>query len=106
MNICQLKILMNPSPYLLIVLHTQQNVKILTDMLYIMLLPGLAYMIDHQIGNCSVTPITNNSFDVQFGKNAGYVIKMKNPLDLFYLNGSYRYAGQVNSKKYMLLWVT
>ena len=59
-------------------------------------------MIDHQIGNCSVTPITNNSFDVQFGKNAGYVIKMKNPLDLFYLNGSYRYAGQVGAMNELL----
>ena len=52
-------------------------------------------MIDRQQGNCTVSPLKNASFDVTSSNDAGYVIKMKSPIDLFYLNGSYRYAGQV-----------
>lgn len=55
---------------------------------------GLAYTLDKKEGNCTIAPITNNSFDVGSGHNAGFVIKMKSPIDLFYLNGTYRYAGQ------------
>ena len=57
---------------------------------------GLAYTIDNKVGNCSVAPLTNATFDVTFGHTAGYVVKMKSPIDLFYLNGTYRYAGQVS----------
>ncbi|KAL4236845.1 hypothetical protein ACF0H5_005231 [Mactra antiquata] len=55
---------------------------------------GLAYTLDKTEGNCTIAPIGNTSFDAGSTKNAGYVLKMKSPLDLFYLNGTYRYAGQ------------
>jgi len=55
---------------------------------------GLAYTLDKSQGNCTIAPLSNTSFDVQFAQNAGFVVKMKSPLDIFYLNGSYRYAGQ------------
>ncbi|WAR22901.1 hypothetical protein MAR_036570 [Mya arenaria] len=54
---------------------------------------GLSYTLDKAQGNCTIAPITNTSFDEGTG-NAGYVVKMKSPLELFYLNGSYIYAGQ------------
>ncbi|XP_052216827.1 uncharacterized protein LOC127834810 [Dreissena polymorpha] len=55
---------------------------------------GLSYTLDVAQGNCTIAPIGNTSFDVGVTGNAGYVVKMKSPLDLFYLNGSYKYAGQ------------
>ncbi|XP_053395706.1 uncharacterized protein LOC123524576 [Mercenaria mercenaria] len=55
---------------------------------------GLSYTLDKKEGNCTIAPITNNSFDVGSTHNAGFVLKMKSPIDLFYLNGTYRYAGQ------------
>lgn len=62
---------------------------------------GLAYNIDNTLGNCTVNAITTNSFDAEVDKkaalqNGAYVIKMKNPLELFNLNSTYRYAGQVS----------
>ncbi|KAJ8306626.1 hypothetical protein KUTeg_017171 [Tegillarca granosa] len=60
---------------------------------------GLAYNIDNTLGNCTINTINANSFDAELDKNAAlkngaYVIKMKNPLELFNLNSTYRYAGQ------------
>ena len=74
-------------------------------LLYCMFIAGLAYTLDKKEGNCSISPIGNISFDVGAEKNAGFVVKMKSPLNMFYLNGSYRYAGQVSCVHYLYLIV-
>jgi len=72
-------------------------------MLFYVCTKGLAYVLDLAQGNCTISPIANSSFDVGGSSgNANYVVKMKSPLDLFYLNGSYKYAGQVGS---VLMWI-
>ncbi|XP_060563272.1 uncharacterized protein LOC132722747 [Ruditapes philippinarum] len=55
---------------------------------------GLAYTLDKKEGNCTIAPINNASFDVHTSTGSGFSVKMKSPIDLFYLNGTYRYAGQ------------
>jgi len=49
---------------------------------------------------CNVAPISNSSFDVQAQSNSdlkkyGYILKLKNPMDIFYLNQKIQYVGQV-----------
>ena len=65
--------------------------------------PGIAYSIDRTLGNCSVNPIQLGDFGAQkdkqaYMKNGAYVIKMKGPLDIFSMNESYRWAGQVSTQ--------
>lgn len=56
---------------------------------------GLAYIIDRTFGNCSITPIGNDTFDSDPSHaNAGYIVHMKNPLDFIYADNIYKYAGQ------------
>lgn len=61
---------------------------------------GTSYSIDRSLGNCTIHPIQLGSFATQqdktaLMKNGAYVIKMKGPLDIFSMNESYRWAGQV-----------
>ncbi|XP_052774803.1 uncharacterized protein LOC128213258 [Mya arenaria] len=62
---------------------------------------GIAYAIDKTLGNCSIIPIQNASFDasinitVNQNANKQFYIRMKSPSQLFYLdNKTYSYEGQ------------
>ncbi|OWF45376.1 uncharacterized protein LOC110457136 [Mizuhopecten yessoensis] len=59
---------------------------------------GLRYIRDQVTGNCTILPIGNTSFDSfeaqgSFSANNSYVVHMKNPMQLFYLDNSYTYVG-------------
>lgn len=61
---------------------------------------GVAYAIDRIMANCSIIPIMNASFDTSINVSVAankqqFVIKMKSPQDLFYIDNNYTYAGQV-----------
>jgi hypothetical protein len=61
---------------------------------------GISFTIDRTLGNCSASSIQLGDFGTTqdmnaFMKNGAYVIKMKGPLDIFSMNESYRWAGQV-----------
>lgn len=60
---------------------------------------GVAYAIDRIMANCSIIPIMNASFDTSINVSVAankqqFVIKMKSPQDLFYIDNNYTYAGQ------------
>lgn len=63
---------------------------------------GVAYAIDRTLGNCSIIPIYNASFDAALSisksinnNKTQFVIRMKSPSQLFYLdNTTYTYEGQ------------
>jgi len=63
---------------------------------------GVAYSIDQILGNCSIIPIQNVSFDATLNVTVtsnGYYVAMKSPDQLFYLdNTSYTYEGQVRAQ--------
>lgn len=66
---------------------------------------GVAYAIDRIMANCSIIPIMNASFDTSINVSVAankqqFVIKMKSPQDLFYIDNNYTYAGQVTKKFY------
>lgn len=51
-------------------------------------------------GNCSASTITNSSFGTEqnstsWKKDKSYEVMMKNPLQYFYLDTNYVYAGKV-----------
>ena len=58
---------------------------------------------DRKLGNCSIIPIQNASFDASINISVStnnnqkqFVVRMKSPSQLFYLdNTSYTYEGQV-----------
>jgi hypothetical protein len=63
------------------------------------------YVKDQVTGRCISSSISNSSFDVAqnttiYTKNGTqeYVIHMKDPMQLFYLDDSYAYTGQVSSR--------
>jgi len=62
---------------------------------------GIRYIRDQVTGNCTALHLSNSSFDVIESKgsfsssNNSYVLHMKNPLQLFDLDSSYTYTGQV-----------
>lgn len=63
---------------------------------------GVQYNIDKLLGNCSMSAIQNDTFDTAANlslqlKDGSFVSRMKNPLELFYLDNSYKPAGQVSS---------
>ncbi|XP_045159313.2 uncharacterized protein LOC123524856 [Mercenaria mercenaria] len=60
---------------------------------------GLAYIINRNTLKCQLSPITNSSFDVQAPTSTqlnrtGYVLQIKNPLQLFDLSQNFVYTGQ------------
>ncbi|XP_062619530.1 uncharacterized protein LOC134281083 [Saccostrea cucullata] len=60
---------------------------------------GVAYVIDRIMANCSIIPIMNASFDTSLNVSVAanhqqFVLKMKSPQDLFYIDNNYTYAGQ------------
>ena len=55
------------------------------------LFTGVAYVIDTGMQNCTIKPISKNFIDKK--KNGSY--HMLNPLDLFHMNKSYKFIGQV-----------
>ncbi|XP_056019755.1 uncharacterized protein LOC125671708 isoform X2 [Ostrea edulis] len=62
---------------------------------------GVGYAIDKVMQNCSIIPIQNNSFDATVTTNVStgatkqqFILKMKNPGDLFYLDNNYTYTGR------------
>ena len=63
---------------------------------------------DRKLGNCSIIPIQNASFDASINISVStnnnqkqFVVRMKSPSQLFYLdNTSYTYEGQVNNLIY------
>ncbi|XP_062619516.1 uncharacterized protein LOC134281071 [Saccostrea cucullata] len=61
---------------------------------------GVAYAIDKVMQNCSIIPLQNTSFDasitnVSTGVNKQqFILKMKSPNDLFYLDNNYTYTGR------------
>ena len=70
-------------------------------MIFLFLASGIAYIIDRNTLQCEISPITNNSFDVQTPTSSqinrtGYVLQIKNPIQLFDLSQNFVYAGQVN----------
>ncbi|KAJ8305362.1 hypothetical protein KUTeg_015907, partial [Tegillarca granosa] len=64
--------------------------------------PGVRYLKDRIRGNCTVLPITNTSFGafenstVYKTENGSYVVQMKNPLQLFYIDSGFTYVGKHN----------
>ncbi|XP_056019753.1 uncharacterized protein LOC130054319 [Ostrea edulis] len=60
---------------------------------------GVAYAIDRIMANCTIIPIMNASFDASINVSVAsnqqqFVLKMKSPQDLFYIDNNYTYAGQ------------
>ncbi|XP_064606544.1 uncharacterized protein LOC135471299 [Liolophura sinensis] len=60
---------------------------------------GIQYSIDKLLGNCSMSAIQNDTFDTAANlslklRDGSFVSRMKNPLELFYLDSSYKPAGQ------------
>ncbi|XP_064605994.1 uncharacterized protein LOC135470876 [Liolophura sinensis] len=59
---------------------------------------GVSYAIDKVQGNCTMTPLENNSFDVSLNysqtNHGQYVEQMRSSLGLFYLDDNYSYEGQ------------
>lgn len=61
---------------------------------------GVRYLKDRIRGNCTVLPITNTSFGafenstVYKTENGSYVVQMKNPLQLFYIDSGFTYVGK------------
>lgn len=60
---------------------------------------GVLYMKNLYYGNCSASTITNSSFGTEqnstiWKKNKSYEVMMKNPLQYFYLDTNYVYAGK------------
>lgn len=60
---------------------------------------GVAYAIDRIMANCSIIPLMNASFDTSVNVSVSanqqqFVLKMKSPQDLFYIDNNYTYAGQ------------
>lgn len=68
-------------------------------------LPGVAYAIDRVMQNCSIIPLQNNSFDASVtnistgATQQQFILKMKNPQDLFYLDNNFTYTGRVRKQK-------
>lgn len=69
---------------------------------------GVAYVTDQLLGNCSIVPIEATAFDVteqKTGKSPSaasdprYAVRIKNPQEMFFLDDSYDYVGQVNDYK-------
>lgn len=68
---------------------------------------GVRYTRDQVTGRCVSSAIANSSFDV--GENTtvtnetgSYVIHMKDPMQLFYLDSSYAYTGQVSVTRVLI----
>lgn len=61
---------------------------------------GISYNMDKTMGNCTITPITNTSFDASINVTTSlsgkpsFVLQMKSPGQLFYLDNSYTFEGQ------------
>lgn len=61
---------------------------------------GVAYAIDRVMQNCSIIPLQNTSFDASVtnistgATKQQFILKMKNPQDLFYLDNNYTYTGR------------
>ncbi|KAL4236320.1 hypothetical protein ACF0H5_004707 [Mactra antiquata] len=58
---------------------------------------GLSYVIHKRTQQCTVSPISNSSFDVLTPTNeniTGYVLRLKNPLEIFDLTQQFKYVGQ------------
>ena len=59
-------------------------------------------MKDQVTGKCVSASISNSSFDVSpnntvyINGNKSYVLHMKNPMQMFYLDNNYAYTGQVS----------
>lgn len=71
-------------------------------------IPGVAYVIDRVLGNCTVRPVENSSFDVSLNytqtmANGQYFDQMKTSLGLFYLDDTYSYEGQVTYKSFGII---
>jgi hypothetical protein len=64
------------------------------------LISGIAYVINKNTLKCQVSSINDRSFDVQAPSSkqinrTGYVLQIKNPIQLFDLSQNFVYAGQV-----------
>ena len=63
---------------------------------------GVRYVKDQVTGKCVSAALSNSSFDVSPNTtvynngNASYILHMKNPMQLFYLDNNYAYTGQVS----------
>jgi len=62
---------------------------------------GVRYVIDTSYGNCTTVALSASLQDTQRNITAGnvngsYVISMKNPLRLLYLDHNYTYIGKVS----------
>nr|XP_022319141.1 uncharacterized protein LOC111121934 [Crassostrea virginica] len=61
---------------------------------------GVGYAIDRVMQNCSIIPLQNNSFDASItnltvaASKQQFILKMKSPQDLFYLDNNFTYTGR------------
>nr|XP_022316640.1 uncharacterized protein LOC111120202 [Crassostrea virginica] len=62
---------------------------------------GVGYAIDRVMKNCSIIPLQNNSFDASItnltvaASKQQFILKMKSPQDLFYLDNNFTYTGRM-----------
>lgn len=61
---------------------------------------GVAYAIDKAVQNCSIIPIQNGSFDTSINvtqalSTNAFVMRMKSPAQIFFLDSKYTFEGQV-----------
>lgn len=68
----------------------------------VFLFVGVAYIIDKVSQSCFANAIMNTSFDLQLNKTAlrkdgAYLVQMKSPNSLFYLDNTYTYQGTVRT---------
>ena len=75
-------------------------------------LSGVGYAIDRVMKNCSIIPLQNNSFDASItnltvaASKQQFILKMKSPQDLFYLDNNFTYTGRVRSYQNLLLKIS
>ena len=73
----------------------------------------MAYAIDKTLGNCTILPIQNASFDTSLNISRGgadnnkeFVVGMKSPSQMWYLdNTTYTYEGQVSKSCYLSIFI-
>ena len=65
--------------------------------------PGVRYIEDHLLGNCSAHPLDASAADVnedtaRYKFNKSLVLDMKDPRSFFHFNDQYVYSGTVSKK--------
>ena len=56
---------------------------------------GVSYVIDKISKNCTIQSLKNTTYDSAFDHRRILSLRLKSPLELFYLDDSYIYKGKV-----------